>query len=107
MNSAVHIFGGAAISVLAGGGLPKYTEESSWEATLIAEPRPVVGGPGNRFQSELDLMGFSQKSRNSLREAGILEQPGANGRETHIGLHFLFSFSLLICNSCYSFIRLP
>jgi len=39
----------ATILRLSGEGLPKYTEESSWEATLIAEPRPGVGGPGNRF----------------------------------------------------------
>ena len=39
----------ATISALASGGLPKYTEESSWEVALIAEPRPVVGGLGNRF----------------------------------------------------------
>ena len=26
---------------------------------LIYEPGRVVGGPGNRFQSELELMGFS------------------------------------------------
>ena len=90
MNSAVHILGGAAISALAGGGLPKYTEESSWEATLVAEPRPVVGGPGNRFQSELELMGFSHEGGHSLRKARTLEQPRANGRETHIGSHRLF-----------------
>ena len=76
-------------SALASGGLPKYAEESSWEATLIAEPRPVVGGSGNRFQSELKLTGFSHKSGHSLGKARILEQPGANGRETHIGPHRL------------------
>ena len=39
----------ATISALASGGLPKYTEESSWEVALIAEPWPVVSGLGNRF----------------------------------------------------------
>jgi hypothetical protein len=48
----------------------------------------MFSGPGNRFQSELELMGFSHERWDSLREAGILKQPGANGREIHIGLHF-------------------
>ena len=52
------------------------------------------------------VMGFSHEGGHSLREAGILEQPGTNGRETHIGLHFLFSFLLLTCNRCYSLISL-
>ncbi len=92
MNSAVHILGGAAISALASGGSPQVYGRKPLEATLIAESRPMLSGPWNRFQSELELMGFSQKSRKSLREAGIVEQPGANGREIHIGLHFLLSF---------------
>jgi len=55
------------------------------EATLIAEFRPVVSSQGNRFQSELELMGFSQKSGKS-----IVEQSGSSrgpdvGREIHIG----------------------
>ena len=63
-------------------------------ATLIAEFLPMLGGPGYRFQCELELMGFSHERRDSLRESGILEQPGANCRECHIGLHFLVSYSV-------------
>src|SRR5438034_1567561 len=77
-------------SALASGGLPKYTEESSWEAALFAEPRPVAVGPGNRFQSELELMGFAHKSGHSLRKSRMVDQPRANGRETHVGPHCLF-----------------
>ncbi len=59
----------------------------------------MVSGPGNRFQSELELMGVSLKNGDS-----IVEQSGANrrpdvGREIHIGLHyvvFLFCYCRVI-----------
>lgn len=70
---------------------PSIREKRSWGATLVDELGPVVGRPGNRFQSELELMGFPHKSGHSLRKAEIVEQPGANGWEIHIGSHYLLS----------------
>jgi hypothetical protein len=85
---------------------PSIREKRSWGATLIDEPGPEVGRPGNRFQSELESMGFSHKSGHALRKARIAEQPGTNGRETHIGSHCCFPILLLTCNRRYSLISL-
>jgi hypothetical protein len=55
------------------------------EAALIAESRPMLSGPGNRFQSELELMGFSPESGNSIVEqSGGSRRPDV-GREFHVG----------------------
>ncbi len=71
---------------------PSIREKRSWGATLIGEPGPVVGRPGNRFQSELELMGFSHKGGHSLRKTRVAEQPGAYGWKTHVGSHCYFPF---------------
>ena len=52
----------------------------------------MVSGPGNRFQSELELKMIGTK-----RAESVVEQSGVNrrqdvGREIHIGLHCCFSY---------------
>src|SRR5437870_7244131 len=84
---------------------PRIREKRSWGATPIDEPAPMVDDPGNRFQSEPELMAFSHKSGRSLRKARTLEQSGADGWESHIGSHGCILL-LLTCNRCYSLISL-
>ncbi len=69
---------------------PSLRNEAPWEATLFAKSRPALGGPGDGSQTELEAMVFSHESRDPLKGASILEQPRANGWESHIGLHFYY-----------------
>ena len=61
-----------------------------WDVTLVAESRPVVSGLRNRFQSELELVRFSQKSGDSIVEHSRANYRPDVGRESHVGLHCRF-----------------
>ncbi len=45
----------------------------------------MVSGPGNRFQSEFELMGFSPKTGDSIVEQSGTDRRPDVSREIHIG----------------------